>query len=150
MIKKLVSAVLALSLFSCGQLAPAQIAPGTKVRAPAGYLPGEVIYCDDGTGTVVSCTRGSATATTGNVAVATSSTLVLGANPLRVGCAMVADTTTNVLIKLGTGASATSFTFEMQGAAALPHAVFSCPPDYQGDVSMIGIAATGTIRWTEW
>ncbi len=54
---------LALALFLCAPLL-AQTLAGAPIKAPAGFLPGMVSYCDDGTGHAIACAPGGGSSPT--------------------------------------------------------------------------------------
>lgn len=88
---------------------------------------------------------GYANATVASVAAATSSTTLLAANPARRRVYVFNDSSSNLRLKFGTGASATSFTvlLSAQGFLELE------PPCYVGEITAIWESATGFARVTE-
>lgn len=98
------------------------------------------------TGTLTANETKSATATLSNVAGSTSSVTILASNAARIGAFIYNDSTlNNLFVKLGTTASATSFTvlIPSQGYFELP------TPIYTGIITGIWVAATGSARVTE-
>lgn len=87
---------------------------------------------------------GPATATHANVAGATSSTSLLAANAARKGAAIFNDSTSVLYVKLGFGASSTSFAVKMEAGA-----YYEVPFGFTGLITGIWASATGSARVTE-
>jgi hypothetical protein len=79
-----------------------------------------------------------------SVAAAVSDTVLLAANPSRLGATMVNDGTSILYLKLGTGASLTSYTVRMTA-----YAYFEVPFGYVGPINGYWAAASGSARITE-
>jgi hypothetical protein len=86
-----------------------------------------------------------ATATLSNLASSASSQQVLASTPTRRGAYFYNDSTTRCLIKLGTTASATSFTVPLVAGAYYELPV----PAYSGRIDAIWDSANGNLRITE-
>lgn len=87
----------------------------------------------------------AATATLTNVASSGTNVTLLAANDIRIGVIMFNDSTSNVDVKYGTTASATSFTYEVFAGAhwEMPQ------PVYAGQIDCIWDSANGSARVTE-
>jgi hypothetical protein len=85
-----------------------------------------------------------ATATVSSVAAAIASTLLLAANAVRKGAMVYNDSAAEMYLKMGTGASATSFSVDM-----LPGSYYEVPYGYTGVLHGIWALATGSARVTE-
>jgi hypothetical protein len=86
-----------------------------------------------------------ATATLSNLASSAASQQVLASTPTRRGAYFYNDSTTRCLIKLGTTASATSFTVPLVAGAYYELPV----PAYSGRIDAIWDSANGNLRITE-
>lgn len=90
-----------------------------------------------------------ATATHSNVSAAASDTQLLAANTSRKPGSTIANDSTAILyIKLGTGASTTSYMAAVDGKTTVP-GIFNVPDGYTGVVNGIWASATGSARVTE-
>jgi hypothetical protein len=87
--------------------------------------------------------RGASAAVT-SVAAAVADTSLLAVNTARMGAAVYNDSTAVLYLKLGTGASTTSFT-----ARLVPNAYYEVPFNYTGAVNGYWSSATGNARITE-
>lgn len=89
----------------------------------------------------------ASTSTLSNVSASTSSVSILASNSSRKGMMVYNDSAANLYLKLGTTASATSFTVLIPGAGyyELP----ANPSVYTGAIDGIWSSATGTARVTE-
>lgn len=89
------------------------------------------------------------TATHSNVSAAASDTPLLAANASRKpGSTIVNDSTAILYIKLGTGASATSYMVAVDGKTTVG-GIFPVPDGYTGAVNGFWASATGAARVTE-
>jgi len=79
-----------------------------------------------------------------NVAAAAADTAILAANASRVGATIYNDSTANCYLKLGTGASTTSFTAKMGSGS-----YYEVPFGYVGAINGYWDAANGYARVTE-
>lgn len=86
------------------------------------------------------------TATTTNVAASTSSVQLLAANTSRKGACFYYEGANTLFLKLGTTASATSYTIKMPGTS-----YYELPfnPIYTGEIDGIWDVANGNLRITE-
>jgi hypothetical protein len=87
---------------------------------------------------------GAATATTSNVAASATSVQLLAANAARKGATCYNDSAADCYLKLGTTASATSFTVKLG-----PFAYYEIPFGYTGRVDGVWSSAAGAARVTE-
>jgi hypothetical protein len=94
----------------------------------------------------VSAMPASATATLANVAGSASSVTVLAANTERKGVVIHNDSTAILYLKFGTTASATSFSYKLNGGETFESAM---PVVYTGIITGIWASATGAARVTE-
>jgi hypothetical protein len=107
--------------------------PGAPVRTdPTGTTPQPTTRAPSTTGTVTS------------VAGAVTSTQLLAANSARKGAYVFNDSTALLYIKLGVGATTTSFSFELQ-----PGFGWRLDDPYQGEIDGVWASATGNARVTE-
>ena len=79
-----------------------------------------------------------------SVAAAVADTLLLAANPNRLGATVVNDGTSILYLKFGSGASATSYTVRMTS-----YAYYEVPFGYTGRINGYWAAANGNARVTE-
>jgi len=86
----------------------------------------------------------STIATATNVAGAAADTALLAENTIRLGAAVYNDSAAILYLKLGTGASPTSFTVRMT-----PYAYYEIPYGYTGKINGYWASTTGTARITE-
>ena len=87
----------------------------------------------------------SSTGTTSQIAASATSVTLLVANSLRVGASIVNDSTKILRIKMGTGATSTSFT-----AVLIKDAYFEIPFNYTGIITGYWESATGFAYATEY
>lgn len=85
------------------------------------------------------------TATLSNVSASASSVQLLAANTSRKGLIVMNDSTADMLVKFGTTASSTSFTYRVPAGGTLELAA----PIYTGRIDAIWTAANGAARCTE-
>lgn len=85
------------------------------------------------------------TATLSNVSGSASSVQLLAANTSRKGLIVMNDSTADMLLKFGTTASSTSFTYRVPAGGTLELA----SPIYTGRIDAIWTAASGAARCTE-
>jgi epidermal growth factor receptor substrate 15 len=97
----------------------------------------------DATGMLIAGTS-SSTPTSTSVAGNASSVQLLAANASRRGATLFNDSTAVMYVKLGTTASATSFTVRL-----LANAYYEVPFSYNGRIDGIWVSATGNCRLTE-
>jgi hypothetical protein len=83
-------------------------------------------------------------ATVASVTAAVADTVLLVGNPLRMGASVVNDSTAILYLKLGTGASTTSYSVRMTSFA-----YFELPFGYTGQINGYWAAANGAARVTE-
>lgn len=86
----------------------------------------------------------SGTSSVTSVAAAVADTSLLAANAARVGATVANDSTAIMYLKLGTGASATSFTVRLTA-----NAYYEVPFGYTGAINGYWSSATGNARVTE-
>lgn len=98
----------------------------------------------DASGSEVSPTVSASAATTANVASAATTVTLQAANTSRLGLTIHNDSTQTLYVKLGSGATATSYTVEMAAGA-----YFEMPYGYTGIVTGIWASANGSARMTE-
>lgn len=98
---------------------------------------------------VVSSPVAITTATHSNVVAANADTALLASNANRKpGSTIVNDSTAILYIKLGSGASATSYMVAIDGKTTVP-GIFPVPDGYTGAVNGFWASATGSARVTE-
>lgn len=126
-------------------------APNAGVRHAQG-----MVICDQngvvigtlgsGAGLALATRRPAASAANvANVAAATASTVIVASNANRRGLLVFNDSTANLYLKYGTGASATSFTVPLG-----PGGFFEMPePTFTGAIEGAWSAANGAARVTE-
>lgn len=86
-----------------------------------------------------------AEAEVGRIPASVSTITIVAANPARRGLILWNDSTSTALMKLGTGASSTEFTWKLG-----PQAGYELPtPIYQGEITALWEAANGAIQVTE-
>ena len=85
-----------------------------------------------------------ATPTTSNVTAAVADTLLLASNPNRAGASIYNDSTASLYVKLGSGASTTSFTVKLN-----KDDYYEIPYGYTGIVHGYWSSASGAARVTE-
>jgi hypothetical protein len=88
----------------------------------------------------------SSTATLANVAGSASSVTLAAANASREGVVIMNDSTAILYVKFGATASATSFTYKLNGGETYES---SGPVIYTGIITGIWASATGAARVTE-
>ena len=103
------------------------------------------------TGKLIAATSAAvaATDTSTNVSAATTSTQLLAANANRMGGAVVNDSTAIMYLKLGTGASSTSYDFYLAGSVSGVPTQFKIPDNWTGVVYAAWASATGSARVSE-
>jgi hypothetical protein len=94
----------------------------------------------------VSSLPAASTATLSNVSGSASSVTVLAANSARKGAIVMNDSTAILYLKFGATASATSFTYKLNGGETLE---LPSSPVYAGIIDGIWASATGAARVTE-
>jgi hypothetical protein len=110
----------------------------------AGQAAANLLLTDIKTNTGAAGAAPTTTATVTSVAAAVASTQILAANAARRGASLYNDSTAELKLKLGTGASATSFSVDM-----LPGSYFEVPFGYTGVLHGIWTAVNGSARVTE-
>jgi hypothetical protein len=93
---------------------------------------------------VSAITNKAATSTTTNVAASVTNTNLLASNATRILATLYNDSSSIVFIKLGTTASATSFSIKLH-----PNSYWEVPTDYTGNIDAIWNTAAGNMRVTE-
>jgi len=84
------------------------------------------------------------------VAASVSATTLLASDTTRTGAVVVNESTSNLRIKLGTGASATSYTYLLPGSSGAPYATWEMSNFiYTGAITGIWDVATGNAQITE-
>lgn len=96
------------------------------------------------TNTVTTKETRSATATSANVASSATNVTLLAANANRLGATIYNDSTQVLYVKLGTTASASSFTLQMAAGT-----YYEVPFAYTGNIDGIWASANGAARVTE-
>lgn len=92
----------------------------------------------------------ASTATLANVGGSASSVTLIALNTNRLGGVIVNDSSAILYIKYGSSASATSFTYVLQGSASGAQALeLPANPRYTGIITGIWASATGNARVTE-
>lgn len=86
----------------------------------------------------------SSSPTCSNVSAAVSDTELLDPNPNRLGCSIFNDSVATLYLKLGSGASSTSFTIALGR-----YDYYEAPANYVGRINGYWSAATGSARVTE-
>jgi hypothetical protein len=121
------------------------------IRVPGPSGPVNLLAHDNGDSTYSlvaysgAATASSATATVTSVADAATSATLLAANAARLGATIFNDSTVDLYVKLGTTASATSFTVKLT-----PGAYYEVPYRYTGRIDGIWASdASGSARITE-
>ncbi len=94
----------------------------------------------------ISALPAASTATLSNVSGSASSVTVLAANSARRGAVIMNDSTAILYLKFGATASATSFTYKLNGGETLE---LPSSPVYAGIIDGIWASATGAARVTE-
>lgn len=79
-----------------------------------------------------------------NVAAAVADTVLLALNTARIGATVYNDSTSLVYVKLGTGASATSYTVQIAAGG-----YWECPYGYTGAINGFWVSANGNARISE-
>lgn len=92
----------------------------------------------------VSDSGASSDATLTNIAASATSVTLAGVNVARLGLSIYNDSVATLYVKLGTTASATSFTLLMQ-----PSSYYEVPFKYTGRVDGLWATASGSARITE-
>lgn len=110
------------------------------------YAGKPVAMAVDAEGRQLTGTTTAGTATLANVASSASSVTLLAANAARQGAVIMNDSTAILYIKFGATASATSFTYKLNGGET-----WESPPApiYTGIITGIWASANGAARVTE-
>lgn len=132
--------IIGLTVFLGGSVAIDQV-------AAQAFLPGKPVT-DDNPYPVKIGQAPAASVTHANVASATGSTLLLAANASRVGGAIVNDSAAILYLKLGTGASSTSYDYVIDAKTTVPGS-FDIPADYRGAIYGAWATADGAARVSE-
>jgi hypothetical protein len=126
-------------------------ATGAAVPADAIQIAGEdpggnlVALSVDATGALnVNVSPGSGTTAVTSVANSVASVTLLAANVNRLGATITNDSNTNLFVKLGATASATSFTAKLTAQS-----YYEVPFSYTGVIDAIASVAVGNARITE-
>ncbi len=120
---------------------PIVVGAGTAGSPSGGVL--TIQGVSSGTVVAVKETKSSSTSCA-NVSAAASDTQLLASNSNRLWASVYNDSTAILYLKLGTGASTTSYTIALNR-----YDYFEAPPQYTGAINGYWSSATGTARITE-